>query len=64
MKKQDATKWAITIVIVAAGFILIWWSSQPRVQVIDGCEYIVTTHGYNSSIVHKANCRNHKQVMP
>lgn len=64
MSKQDIKEWAIILTIIAVGIIGFCWSSQPRVRVIDGCEYIVTINAYGSELTHKGNCKNHEKVTP
>lgn len=52
--------YAMAVVII---LVILWIVYTPRVIVIDGCEYIETVSGYSRTLVHKANCSNHK-VMP
>lgn len=38
---------------------------STEVQIIDGCEYIVSKNAYGNVVSHKGNCKNpiHKQVI-
>ena len=38
---------------------------SSHVQIIDGCEYIVSRNSYGNVVSHKGNCNNpiHKQVI-
>lgn len=60
MRKRDIKEWVVILAVIAAGILLFWWSSQPYVKVIDGCEYIVTTHAHGTQVTHKGNCNNHE----